>query len=220
MNMPSQKRELHYEETNSMKLWYYTLLACLLLSGCSFNASATPAATISPVPTVKVEQQIQALWAQLDQGSAPANKPSLTWRPAYSVLFPNEWPPTPSTTWVRYAYAQGLDLELHDAVRVSAPWAKLELRGNSDTVTIVPLTPKLEPVTTQGVQPIDEATQAALAQEAAVSTYCRQLTALPQPNSPQSTDMRAFYRTWLKYNGALVDLIRSNHAGFLAWVNE
>lgn len=67
---------------------------------------------------------------------------------------------------------------------------------------------------------MDEATQAALAKETVVSVYCLQLTALPQSNSPQSAETRTFYRTWLEYNGALVDLIRPKHAGFLGWINE
>jgi hypothetical protein len=73
-------------------------------------------------------------------------------------------------------------------------------------------------VDTQGVQPIDEATQAVLAKEETVSAYCLQLMALP--TGPEVAELRAFYQTWLKYNGALVDLIRSNHEKFLAWVNE
>ncbi len=177
-----------------------------------------PAATISPVPTAEVDQQLKAVWDRLDRGTPPANKLPISWTQAYSVLFPNEWPPTANTIWIRYAYAQGMDMDLHDAVRVAAPWARLELRGNSSTVTIVPLNTKLEPVDTQGVQPIDEKTQVILAKESDVSAYCLQLTALP--TGPETAEMRTFYQTWLKYNGALVDLIRSNHEKFLAWLNE
>jgi hypothetical protein len=113
-----------------------------------------------------------------------------------------------------------MDMDLRDGVRVAAPWAKLELRGSGATATIVPLSASLEPVTVQGVVPIDAATQAVLAKGDEVSAYCLQLTALPQPNSPPATAMRAFYRTWLKYNGALVELIRPNHEKFLTWLNE
>ncbi len=203
-----------------MKIWRYPLLACLLLSGCSFTPTAMPTATIGPVPTAEVEQRLQELWGRLDKGSPPANKLPIAWEPAYSVLFPTEWPPTPATTWVRYAYAQGMEMDLNDAVRVAAPWARLEVPSHSAMVTIVPLSAQLKPVTIQGVKPIDTATQAVLAKGGAVSAYCLQLTALPQPNSAQAADMRTFYRTWLKYNGALVDLIRPNHAKFLAWLND
>jgi hypothetical protein len=229
-----EKRERFTRKVTLMQLWRYTLLACLLVSGCSFNPSANPATTndqaptvkagaatataIDPVPTAKVEQQLQNLWYRLDKGAPPTNKLPIAWKPAYSVLFPREWPPTPTTTWVRYAYAQGMDMDLHDGVRVASPWARLELRGNSTTVTIVPLYAKLEPVTTQGITPIDAATQAVLAKEGDVSAYCLQLTALP--NSAEVAQIRAFYQTWLKYNGALVDLIRADHTKFLAWVND
>ncbi|MFN8456844.1 MAG: hypothetical protein U0401_19630 [Anaerolineae bacterium] len=46
---------------------------------------------------------------------------------------------------------------------MAAPWAKLELRGSSPTVSIIPLSSNLEPVTTPGVVPLDTATQAVLA---------------------------------------------------------
>src|SRR5512143_54449 len=104
---------LYLREATSMKLWRYILLACLLLSGCSFNPSASPAttsnqvptakagnataATIGPVPTAEADQQLQALWKQLDQGAPPANKPPISWKQAYSILFPSEWPPTQTT---------------------------------------------------------------------------------------------------------------------------
>jgi hypothetical protein len=219
-----------------MKMLRFSLLAYLLLNSCSFTSSGKPTATnspvptagkptepmakISPVPTAGVEQQLQDLWNRLDKGAAPTNQMPISWRPAYSVLFPSEWSSTANTTWVRYAYAQGMDIDLRDGVRISAPWARLEFRGNADTVTIVLLSAKLEPMTTQGVQPIDAATQAILAKGDTVSAYCLQLTALPQSNNPQTIEMRTFYRTWLKYNGAFAALVRANHAQFLAWVNE
>jgi hypothetical protein len=201
-------------------MWHFTLLACLLLNSCSFNSSTGPAAIIGPVPTAEVEQQLQGLWERLDKGSPPANEPPIAWSPAYSALFPGEWPPTPATTWVRYAYAHGMDVNLHDGVRVATPWARLELHSSPATVTIVPLSTSLEPATIQGVEPIDAATQAVLAKGDEVSAYCPQLTTLPQPNSPATAEMRAFYQTWLKYNGALVKLIQPNHEEFLAWLNE
>ncbi len=203
-----------------MKMWFYALLTGLLVSGCSFGPSSGPTATVSPVPTAGVEQQLQGLWDRLDKGSPPTNKLPIAWSPAYSAPFPTEWPPSAATIWVRYAYAQGMDMDLHDAVRVAAPWARLEMRGSQAAVTIIPLSARLEPVSVQGVQPIDAATRAVLAKENDVSAYCLQLTALPEPNSAPAAEMRSFYRTWLKYNGALVNLIRPNHAGFLAWVNE
>lgn len=203
-----------------MKMWRYVLLACLIMTSCTSNASTGPAATVSPMPTAQVEQQLQGLWDKLDRGPAPADQLPIAWSPAYSVLFPTEWPPTPATVWVRYAYAQGMDLNLHDGVRVATPWARLELRGGQNTVTLTPLGAKLEPVSVQGVTPLDEAAQAVLVKGDEVSAYCLQLTALPPSNNPQTNAMRAFYQTWLQYNGALVELIRPNHEKFLAWVNE
>jgi hypothetical protein len=208
-------------ELNPMKIWFFSLPICLLVIACGFNPFARSAgAAISPVPTTEVAKQFQGLWARLDKGVPPANKLPISWNPSYSVLFPSEWPPTPTTTWVRYAYAQGMDMDLHDGVRVTGPWARLELHGSQSTASIVPLSGTLEAVTIQGVQPIDSATQAVLAGGDDVSAYCLRLTALPQANNPSTDDMRIYYHTWFKYNGAFVDLIRKDHEKFLAWVNE
>ncbi len=43
---------------------------------------------------------------------------------------------------------------------------------------------------------------------------------LAPANDPPLAEMQTFYQTWLKYNGAFVGLIRSNHAQFLGWVNQ
>lgn len=201
-------------------MWRYVLVVCLLVSGCIFDHAAVTSPAVGQSPTPNIDQQLQVLWDHLDKGSSTANKRSLVWSPAYSPLFPAEWPPTSNTAWVRYAYAQAVDMDLRDAVRIAAPWAKVEMRGNPGTAAIVSLRDRLEPMTTQGVQPIGSATQAILAKMSDVSAYCLQLTALPNPNSQPATEMRAFYRTWLKYNGAFVSLIQPNHQKFLAWLNE
>ena len=194
--------------------------------------SSSPTATITSasVPSVQPttapnnsvsaadwELQLQSLWDKLDKG---ASKPTLSWKLSYSVAFPNDWSPTSNTIWTRYAYAQGMDLDLRDAVRIASPWAKLELRGNSATVNIASLSTKLDAVTVQGVSPIDATTRAILAKEKSVTDYALQLTSLPLKTDAQATEMRTFYKTWLKYNGALVDLIKSKHIAFLNWVNE
>jgi hypothetical protein len=203
-----------------MKIWQYPLIVCLFVSGCSFNPFDRPAAATGPVPTAEVEQQLQGLWNRLDKGSPPANKLPVAWSPTYSVLFPSEWPPTPNMIWIRYAYAQGIDMELVDGMRVAAPWARLEQRGSLDTVTIIPLSTHLEPMTVQGSGPIDARTQGVLTRGGVISAACLKLTALPQPNDPATLEMRAYYRTWMQYNGGLVAFIRKNHEKFLAWVNE
>jgi hypothetical protein len=207
-------------------IYILTVFACLL--GLFFGLQAITAAlasetkvrqmpTPSSVPLEEAPQHLNALWAQLDQGSG------ITWSAIYSPLFPSEWPPTPKTIWTRYAFAYGREFPnptLADAERVSRPWARLELHPSptGHTATIVPLQSKLEAWEIQGVQPLDQEAFETLKKEALVSDYCLRLTTLPDPDASETAAMRAFYRTWLKYNGAIASEISPHHTNFIAWL--
>lgn len=216
-----------------MKMWPFVLLSALLLSGCTGVTPAAPSPTNTPAPSASspsitptatpnlvsaadMDQRIKTMWDRLDKTDLLTNKSLVVWKSAYSIWFPSDWSPTPNTTWVRYVYAQGMDLDLRDAVRVAQPWARLESRAN--VTTLVPLSTKLENTTVQGVSPLDATSQAVLAQENRIADDCLKLTALP--TGTQATEIKTFYRTWLKYNGAFATLIRAKHEKFLAWVNE
>jgi hypothetical protein len=139
-------------------------------------------------------------------------------QPAYSPLFPTEWPPTPTTQWLRYAYAQGQDVSLADGVHVAKPWAQVEMSGDSATAVIIPLSIKLEPFAIQGVSPLEAESLAVLKQEDQVSTYALSLKDLPEPITDEITAMRAFYQTWLNYNGTIASEIKPNHTAFFEWL--
>jgi hypothetical protein len=199
-------------------------LACLGLAACSLNPlivseSASIQAPID-VPINELTPRLEAMWDTLDQGEAPPDILPVLWRAAYSPLFPTEWPPTPSTVWVRYAYAYGQDVNLADGARVARPWARAELRGGSSTAAIVPLSPKLEPFEIQGVSPLDAETSALFDKGEQVSTYCLGLQALPNLNTSEAATMRTFYQAWLNYHGAIASVIKPSHAVFFEWIES
>ena len=141
------------------------------------------------------------------------------WTPVYSPLLPTEWPPTPTTAWVRYGYAHGFDRRLADAVRVAQPWARVEIRDGGAFPVIVPLRTEIEGTDIQGVQPVADAAQReALERADEVLKYCLGLRSQPDPNARDTRDMRAFYRAWLAANGAIARVIAPRHADLVIWV--
>jgi hypothetical protein len=202
---------------------YAIWLACLGLAACSFNPFAALKSPSMPnpmtVPLSQLTSQLESLWGQLDQ-SEPSSSDSgpILWQPAYSPLFPTEWPPTPTTQWRRYAYAQGQDMSLADGVHVAKPWAQVEMSGDRATALITPLSAQLDPFAIQGVAPLEAETLAVLKQEDQVSTYALRLKNLPDPNTSEITAMRAFYQTWLNYNGTIAGEIKPNHTAFFKWL--
>ena len=79
------------------------------------------------------------------------------------------------------------------------------------------LSTALESASIQGVTPLDANSKAALDTGAAVSARCLKLTALPDEQT--AVELRTYYRTWIKFNGAFAAFIRPGHAAFLDWIN-
>jgi hypothetical protein len=44
------------------------------------------------------------------------------------------------------------------------------------------------------------------------------LKELPDPNTDEITAMRAFYQTWLNYNGTIASDIKPHHTAFFNWL--
>jgi hypothetical protein len=212
---------LEFAQMKWLKI-YAIWLACLALAACGFNPLAALKSTSVPspmtVPLSQLTSRLESLWGQLDQSEPSPDSNPILWQPAYSPLFPTEWPPTPTTQWLRYAYAQGQDMSLADGVHVAKPWAQVEMSGDSATAVITPLSIKLEPFAIQGVTPLEAETLAVLKQEDQVSTYAMRLKELPDPNTDEITAMRAFYQTWLNYNGTIASDINLHHIAFFNWL--
>jgi len=160
----------------------------------------------------EARQRLETLWRSLDTSAPPF------WSSATTPPFPGQWPPTPTTTWVRYAYAYGLDPQLADAAKIARPWARLELAAGPDRARVVLLSRKLEGIGTQGVAPLDAASLKVLDTQDVVAARCLQLGGTPPAGHAETAELVAFYRTWLRFNGVIAEAIAPSHAAFLGWV--
>ncbi len=147
-----------------------------------------------------------------------ATRPDMTaWTKIESPLLPADWPPTAETVWVRYTFAYGNNpAALMDGAYVTYPLSKTEWKGGVSTTT--ELSSDMTQAAVQGVIPLDSQTSAILENGKQVSEYCLKMAEPPDPNTPETKEMLAYYQTWFKYNGAFLGLIRENHADFIDWV--
>lgn len=146
-------------------------------------------------------------------------QPSIMWTKVESPYFPTTWPPSTDTVWVRYTFAYGSNPSvLMDGVYVTAPLSKTEWKGGSSST--ITLSDALTEAGRQGVVPLDKATLAILGTGETISAYCLTLTALPDLSQGETQNLLAYYRAWFQYNGAFLNLIRTDHAGFIDWVRS
>jgi hypothetical protein len=78
----------------------------------------------------------------------------------------------------------------------------------------------LEAVDIQGVRPLAADEVAALQKRDAVARRVLGLTTSPDPASPETAEIRAFYVAWRGCNGAFAKLIRAEHAAFFRWLDS
>lgn len=149
---------------------------------------------------------------------ATSTSPDLTvWRQVRSPLFASTWAPTAETVWVRYTFGYGTNpSQLRDGEYVTKPLSKTECRG--DVVKTTVLSDKMAQAAIQGVLPIDKPTSLLLQNEKPVTRDCVKMTQLPDLDLPETKELLAYYRAWFKYNGAFLDLIRTDHKDFIDWV--
>jgi hypothetical protein len=151
--------------------------------------------------------------------STPTPQPPIMWRTTQSPVFPGEWPPTSATMWVRYTFAYGSSpIGLADGMYVTRPLTRTVMQRDGSEGEAITLSTTLESVGIQGVSPLDAAASAALKKGAQVQTQVLQLTALPDATA--AAELREFYRTWIKLNGAFVKQVRAEHADFFDWIES
>jgi hypothetical protein len=149
--------------------------------------------------------------------STPTPQPPIMWRMTQSPVFPGEWPPTSATVWARYTFAYGSSpIGLADGMYVTRPLTRTVVQRDGSAGDATALNSTLESVGIQGVSPLDAAASATLKTGPQVQTQLLQLTALP--DEVAAAELREFYRTWIKLNGAFAAQIRAEHAGFFDWL--
>jgi len=147
---------------------------------------------------------LDPVWKALKK-PAGDRQPGLMWRLAVTPPFPAAWPMKKDGAMVSYAYGAAVDLMLHDAERISAPFAKVE-QGAKGTPTVTPLRNELSVVDTQGFHPISKEA-AALAEKA--------YAAGPALREGKLDQVRAAWCAWRSDHGAIVAQVREQHAAFL-----
>lgn len=186
-------------------------LTCSLLAACGQAPPATvgmPAATpVSGDP----QPQLETLW------NAVGKSPNLLWGWRLTPPLPDSWPPTAATVWSRFAYGFGRDAQLADGERISQPWARVDVSAGRST--IIALANPIAPRSIQGTGPVRAEDVAPLKQADAVAVFMQALAALPPQGTPDVLQAQAYYRTWLKFNGAIADEVMVNPA-FRAWSNS
>jgi len=182
--------------------------AVLLLAACDLPAPASPTMRMTPD---QIQEHLDAAWRALDRGGR------VLWTAVNSPYFPAEWPPTKTTVWTMYAYAQGMEPGLADAVRISAAWARVERKPGDEYVKAIDTLTRLDVVGTQGNAPLSAGAAATLAQRDAVTEYALKLIAAPVESDPAAASMRAYYREWLRANGVFAAQIAKSHEAFFAW---
>jgi|WetSurMetagenome_2_1015567.scaffolds.fasta_scaffold196586_2 hypothetical protein len=144
----------------------------------------------------------------------------ITWRESESPVFPSTWPPSTDTVWVRYTFAYGTNpSSLPDGVYVTRPLSRTEGKGSAAVKTVT-LTQEMKQAGVQGIVPINDEAHTILDSEKQVTAYCLTLTGLPDPARPETKAMLAFYKTWFKFNGTFLNLVRDQHAAFIDWVQS
>lgn len=149
-------------------------------------------------------------------GTADMKNLAIHWSKTESPPFPNEWPPTTKTVWIRYTFAYGSGPALMDGAYVTAPLSRTEWRGGvASTVT---LSDALTEAGTQGIVPLDDATLALLEKGETISTFVLALSTLPDLSQSETQQMLAYYNAWFSHNGTFLNLIRADHAAFIDWI--
>jgi hypothetical protein len=162
-------------------------------------------------------QQLNALWDALDKPAAKTGEPAILWDIAIAPPLPTTWPPKPGMDWVRYAYGHGRDIRLADGLRVARPWATITHHADG-TATLIQLATALEDGGVQGFGPVGQQEQALLQTGESAQAAALALIELPAVGSPQAQLIKSYYQLWMRFNGAIAELLRANHEPFFAWL--
>jgi len=121
--------------------------------------------------------------------------------------------------WTRYTFAYGSSPSgLADGMYVTRPLTRTEIQHDGNAGQSTTLNTDLESVGIQGVSPLDAASRATLDKGPQIQAQVLQLTTLPGETA--AVELREFYRTWIKLNGAFAKQIRAAHAAFFDWIEN
>lgn len=156
-------------------------------------------------PPVNFDDLLKPAWKQVKEPAPtePSKGPGVMWSFRVSPPLPSEWPMTPKSALVRWVYAAGMDLQLHDGERVAAPWARLDETDGAQKLTT--LSTALELIGTQGVKPITR-------EEADVVTSVFQAGGALRAGD--LAKVKPGWCAWLRYNGVIAAKLKPRHQAF------
>ena len=155
-------------------------------------------------PPMNFDALVEPEWAKVVKPSTKAPPPGVMWRFRVAPPLPSEWPMTKKSTFVRWVFAAGMDVGLHDGERVAAPWARIDTAADGASKLTV-LTKTLSSADIQGVKPISKA-------EADLVTGVFETSAALEAG--QLAALKPSWCAWLKYNGVIAAKLEPNHAAF------
>lgn len=198
-----------------------TTLVCVAFTAFVLGCAAPPLrpSISKPMNNTDANTHLQTLWQTLEKPSGTSVAPVM-WNMAVTPVLPASWPPSANTLWVRYAYAQGMDMRLADGVYITTPWAKVELRQHGVEATVVQLGTKLVENGIQGMVPLKQEEFAVLHNSEAPQTTALGLSTLPDPANKNVAAMKTYYKAWLQANGRIARMVEADHGVFFAWASE
>lgn len=149
------------------------------------------------------EALIDPAWKQVKPAAAPKH-PGVMWSYRVAPPLPSEWPMTPKSTLVRWVFAAGMDVGLHDAERVAAPWARVDVAADG-TSNLTVISKALEGNDIQGVKPITkaEADMVPKVFETDEALRAGDVASVKEP-----------WCRWLRYNGVIATKLKPKHEAF------
>jgi hypothetical protein len=155
-------------------------------------------------PPMNFDEWVEPAWAKVEKPSTKAPPPGVMWRFRVAPPLPTEWPMTAKSALVRWVFAAGMEVGLHDGERVAAPWARIDTTADGASKLTV-LTKTLDGNDIQGVKPISKA-EADL-----VGGVCQASEAL---EAGDLALVKPSWCAWLKHNGVIAAKLKPNHQAF------
>lgn len=155
-------------------------------------------------PPMNFDELVEPAWAKLSKPSTTTKPPGVMWRFRVAPPLPSEWPMTAKSTLVRWVFAAGMDVGLHDGERVAAPWARIDTAADG-TSKLTVVTKTLDGADIQGVKPISKA-------EAELVTGVFQTGEALKAGDVAA--LKPSWCAWLQYNGVIAAKLKPNHQSF------
>ena len=171
---------------------------------------------------------LSPLWEKILKNSVKKTShhtDQISWCLAVTLALPSSWPLNKDTQLIYYGYGQGMRFSLMDAVIIAKPWVKIlqpihHQQGHRESPKVEVISQILEELGIQGVRPVVRDTNEA---EIRINLEKNMFIAAQEfndPNSALSHELYAFYRNWLRFNGVIINELRSLHTAFFEMLSR